>query len=73
MKISRFFINILKIIREKQYVNSCHGNHTKDFFTNLLFSETLKGISDALQNLMFVQLSVNEVVSGGPDNPHSLV
>ena len=37
-------------------------------FTNLLFSETLKGISDTLQNLTFVQLSVDEIV-GGPDNP----
>ena len=38
------------------------------FFTNLLFSETLKGISNTLQNLTFVQLSVEEIV-GGPDDP----
>ena len=44
--------------------NSCH---TKDFFANLLFSETLKGISNTLQNLTFVQLSVDEIV-GGPDS-----
>ena len=44
--------------------NSCHGNHTEDFFTNLLFSETLKGISNTLQNWMFVKLSVDEIVGG---------
>ena len=38
------------------------------FFTNLVFSETLRGISISLQNLMFVQLSINEIV-GGPDDP----
>ena len=48
--------------------NSCHGNHAKDFFTNLVFSETLKGISNKLQNLRFVQPSVDEIV-GGPDDP----
>ena len=50
--------------------NSCHGNHTKDFFTNLVFSETLKGISNTLQNLRFVQSSVDEIVGGGggPDD-----
>ena len=48
--------------------NSCHGNHTKDFFTNLEFSETLKGISNTLQNLKFVQSNVDEIV-GGPDDP----
>ena len=39
-------------------------------FTNLLFSETLKGISitKSLANLTFVQLSVDEIV-GGPHNP----
>ena len=41
--------------------NGCHGNHTKDFFTNLVFSNTL-------QNLRFVQPSVDEIV-GGPDGP----
>ena len=51
--------------------NSCHGNHTKDFFTNLVFSKTLKGISNALQNLTFVQPSVDEIV-GGPDDPPPL-
>ena len=49
--------------------NSCHGNHTTDIFTNLLFSETLKGISNSLQNLTFVELSVDEIVGGCPDNP----
>ena len=53
--------------------NSCHGNRTDDFFTNLLFFETLKGISNTLQNLRFVP-SVDEIVGGGgggggPDNP----
>ena len=33
-------------------------------FTNLLFSETLKGISNTLQDLRFVQLSVDEIVRG---------
>ena len=46
--------------------NSCHGNHTKDFFTKLVFSETLKVISNTLQNLRFVQPIVDEIV-GGPD------
>ena len=31
-------------------------------FTNPLLSETLKGISNTLQNLRFVQLNVNEIV-----------
>ena len=39
------------------------------FFTNLLFFETLKGISNILQNLRSVQLCVDEIVGGGPDNP----
>ena len=43
--------------------NSCHGNHTKDF-TNFVFFETLKGISDTLQNLTFVKPSVDEIVGG---------
>ena len=47
--------------------NTCHGKRTKIFFTNFLFSETLKGISNTLQNLTFVQLSVDEIV-GGPNN-----
>ena len=34
------------------------------FLLNLLFSETFKCISDTLQNLMFVQLGVDEVVRG---------
>ena len=34
------------------------------FFTNLLFFETLKGISNTLQNLTFVP-SVDEIVGGG--------
>ena len=38
------------------------------FFTNLVFSETLNGISISLQNLMFVQPSINEIV-GGPNDP----
>ena len=46
--------------------NSCHGNHTKDFFAKLLFSKTLKGISNTLQNLTFVELNIDEIV-GGPD------
>ena len=33
-----------------------------------MFSETLKGISNTLQNLRFVQSSVDEIV-GGPDDP----
>ena len=37
-------------------------------FSNLLFSETLKGISYTLQNWTFVQPSVDEIV-GGPDKP----
>ena len=35
---------------------------TQKIFTKLLFSETLKGISNALQNLTCVQLSVDELV-----------
>ena len=46
------------------------SNHTKDFLTNLVFSETFKGISNTLQNFMFVQPSVDEIV-GGPDDPPS--
>ena len=36
-----------------------------------MFSETLKGISNTLQNLRFVQPSVDEIVGGGggPDDP----
>ena len=49
--------------------NSCDCNHTKEFFTNLVFSETLSGISNTSQNLTFVQPSVDEIV-GGPDDPH---
>ena len=44
--------------------NSCHGNHT-NVFTNLVFSDTLEGISNTLQNLRFVQPSVDEIVGGG--------
>ena len=33
-----------------------------------MFSETLKGISNTLQDLRFVQPSVDEIV-GGPDDP----
>ena len=40
----------------------------KIFLTNLSFFETLKGISNTLQNLTFVQLSVDEIVGGGSDN-----
>ena len=36
--------------------------------THLVFSDTLKGISNILQNLAFVQPSVDEIV-GGPDHP----
>ena len=36
------------------------------FFTNLLFSKTLKGISNTLQNLTFVERNIDEIV-GGPD------
>ena len=36
-----------------------------------MFSETLKGISNTLQNLRFVQSSVDEIV-GGPDAPPPL-
>ena len=50
--------------------NSCYGNHTK-VFTNLVFSETLKGISNTLQNLTFVQPSVDEIVPGAYENPGS--
>ena len=41
-------------------------------FTNLVFSETLKGISNTMHNLRFVQPSVDEIVGGGgggPDDP----
>ena len=51
--------------------NSCYGNHTKDFLQTLFFSETLKGISNTLQNLRFVQPSVDEIV-GGPNDPPPL-
>ena len=43
--------------------NSCHGNQPyKRFSVTLWLSETLKGISNALQNLRFVQLRVDEIV-----------
>ena len=35
----------------------------------LVFSETLKGIFNTLQNLRFVQPSVDEIVGEGPDDP----
>ena len=38
-------------------------------FTNLLFSETLKGISNTLQKLTFVQLTVDDIVVGGGRYP----
>ena len=44
---------------------SCHGNHTKDFFTNLVFSEIMKGVSNTLQNFRFVQSSVDKIVGEG--------
>ena len=53
--------------------NSCRGNHTKDFFTNLLYSATLKGISNIFQNLRFVQSSVDEIVGGADDPPPPLL
>ena len=60
------FIIILTIISKSTMLsNSCHGNHTR-FFTNLSFSKTLKGISNTLQNLTFVELNIDEIV-GGPD------
>ena len=34
-------------------------------FTKLLFFETLKSISDTLQDLTFVQLNVDKIVGGG--------
>ena len=40
-------------------------------FANLVFSETLKGISNTLQNLTFVRPSVGEI-AGGPDDPPPL-
>ena len=50
--------------------NSCHGNHTKDFFTNLVFSETLEGISNTLQKLRLVQASADKIVGRGAlDDP----
>ena len=61
-----FFIIMLTIISESTMLsNSCYCNHTKNF-TNLLFSEILKGISNTLQNLTFVQLNIDEIV-GSPD------
>ena len=42
----------------------------KIFYKPCIF-ETLKGISDTLQNLTFVQPSVDEIV-GGPDDPPPL-
>ena len=53
-------------------LNSYHGNHTKVFFTNFKFSKTLKGIPNTLQNLKFVQLTVDEIAGEGwgyPSNP----
>ena len=38
-------------------------------FTDFVFSETLKGTSNTLQNLTFVQLSVDEIVGGPDDTP----
>ena len=38
----------------------------QNIFTNLLFSETLKGIANTLQNWRFVQLSVDEIVGESP-------
>ena len=62
-----FYMIILTIIREKQHVIKQLPLVTiQKIFTNLLFSETLKSISNTLQNLTFVQLSVDEIV-GGPD------
>ena len=58
-----FFILVLTIISEKHHVvNSCHGNHTKDVLQTF---ETLKGISNTLQNLRFVQPNVDETVGEG--------
>ena len=58
-----FFIIILTIISEKHHViKQSPWKPYKGFFTNLVFSETLKGISNTLQNLTFVQPSVNEIV-----------
>ena len=37
-------------------------------FTNLVFSETLNGVFNTLQNLTFVQPIVDEIVEG-PDDP----
>ena len=67
-----FFIIILTIISEKHYVIK---QLYKRLFRNLVFSETLKGISNTLQNLTFVQPSVDEIVgwSRGPDEPPLLV
>ena len=42
-------------------------------FTNLVFAEILKGIPNTLQNLTFVQPSVDEIVEGGPGDPPPLV
>ena len=53
--------------------NSCHGNHTKIFFKSFVFSKTLKGISHTLQNLSFVQPTVEEIVGGPDDLPPSLL
>ena len=44
--------------------NSCHGNREEDFLLTYFF-ETLTGISNTLQNLTFLQLSVDEIVGGG--------
>ena len=41
----------------------------KNIFTSLVFSETLKGISNTLQILRFVQSRVDEIVKGPDDLP----
>ena len=60
-----FLIIVLAISSKKHHViKQLPWYQYNRFFTNLPFSETLKGISNTLQNLTFVKPSVDEIVRG---------
>ena len=45
--------------------NSCHGNHAEFFLLTFYFWDLEGYISNTLQNLTFLHLSIDEIVGGG--------
>ena len=69
LKISCLQIRFNNYFKNTMSLNSCHGKKTKDFLLNLKFYETLKGISNTLQNWESVLLRVDEKLMGQLNPP----